>query len=526
MRSFRPDRERGVALFIVLIVLLLVTALGMGMLLLSGTETNTDANFRDEQVALFAAKAGLEEARDRMLVGNPNPIPLPTILPGAGGGAYLYYITASGVTPWSNASTSLYPDKEYLAEMNLGSTFPGGSSWYASSNSISSYSNPSTNNPVPYQWVRVNLKIDRSAYTTNGPNYVDWNSANANDQVCYDTQNLYETVVAAGGCAYPLENVYEITSYAVTPSGTHRMLQQEVTIQPVNLTFPGALTIDGPLAANAPTVCGSGSTCNSGGAYITGNQAAGCTLPAVAGIATNSATSQTNLIAGINNGGNENDITGTGADPSVSNAASALANANLTTPAQIEALVAQIKGMTSAGGTNFACDVAHLPPVASGGGMGTAATPTVTVIYNDGVSNVGAGKGCPSNSDVQLNSGNTGAGILVVTGGIQYVNVNSYQGAILMLGTAQFTSTSSKDTTLTGALFMAKDRCASVGDTPGPCTQVGELMSGLGSPEFNYHHGSGKSTDPSIQFNQCMATQDEYLAIAGYRVLSQRELMF
>ncbi len=117
----------------------------------------------------------------------------------------------------------------------------------------------------------------------------------------------------------------------------------------------------------------------------------------------------------------------------------------------------------------------------------------------------------------QLNSGTTGYGILVVTGELDYVNVNSYEGIILLLGTAQFIETSSKDTTFTGALFMAQDRNPS----------TGALLAGPGlgtTPNFNYHHGNASSADPSIQFNQCVVNQVESSALNNYRVLSQREI--
>src|ERR1700681_268547 len=122
MRSLTPvriDKESGIALIIVMMALLLVTAIGMGMLLLSNTETVINANFRDEQIALFAAKAGLEEARDRMAPSNSNKINPPAILPGVNGGAYLSYITASGVSPSSSVDPN--EDKEYLNEMGLSS---------------------------------------------------------------------------------------------------------------------------------------------------------------------------------------------------------------------------------------------------------------------------------------------------------------------------------------------------------------------------------------------------------------------
>jgi PilX N-terminal len=512
MKGRRACQERGIALFLVIIALLLVTAVAAGMITLSNTETNVDANYRDEQVALFAAQAGLEEARDRLLGSNSNPIVPPSVLPGASGGPYVSYIIASGVSPWS--SSGPYEDKEYLSEMGLSSP-PSGSTWYTSTATNSSYSGPSSN-PVPYQWVRINLKIDGSAYTSGTPYYVDGNASNASEQVCYDTVNLHQVVISAASCSAANSNyqpVYVLTSCAVTPNGSHRMLQQEVTSVPLNLTLPAALTIDGPIGA---TPCGSGgvfpggSTCNSGGNYISGstptgtdaNIAACPTGSSAAAIAVTNAADQTALSTAIS--ANKSNMVGTGGSPSIGNAASALAN--LSTPTQIEALVSQMKSLA---GSNVGCDYTKL-------NLGTAASPTITVVTNDGVS--GSGTGCPSSSAVQLNSGSTGYGILVVTGTVDYVNVNSYQGIILMLGTAQFISSSSKNTTLSGALFLAQDRNPSTGALlAGP---------GLGTPNFNFHHGSASASDVSIQFDQCITNQVQSSTNAGYVVLSQREMMF
>lgn len=512
MKARRARQERGVALFLVIIALLLVTAVAAGMITLSNTETNVDSNYRDEQVALFAAKAGLEEARDRLLALNPNPIAPPTVLPGGGGGPYVSYIIASGVSPWS--SSDPYEDKEYLSEMGLSGP-PSGSTWHTSTATNSSYAGPSSN-PVPYRWVRINLKIDRSAYTSGTSYYVDGNSSNAGEQVCYDTVNLYEVVVSAASCSAANSNyqpVYVLTSCAVTPNGSHRMLQQEVTSVPLNLTLPAALTIDGPIGA---TPCGAGgvfpggSTCNGGGNYISGstptgtdaNIAAcptGSSSPAIAVTNPADLTALSTALAA-----NKSNIVGTGGSPSIGNASSALAN--LSTPTQIEALVSQMKSLANG---NVGCDYTKL-------NLGTAANPTITVVTNDGVS--GSGSGCPSSSAVQLNSGSTGYGILVVTGTLDYVNVNSYQGIILMLGTAQFISSSSKDTTLSGALFLAQDRNASTGALlAGP---------GLGTPNFNFHHGSASASDVSIQFDQCITNQVQSSTITNYVVLSQREMMF
>src|SRR5437764_7232850 len=85
--------ESGFALFIAIFTLLLITAIAVGMLMLTNTDTNISTNFRDEQTAFFAAKAGLEEVRDRMRSN-------------AGNGISLNYNSPTGVTP---VSVSLLP---------------------------------------------------------------------------------------------------------------------------------------------------------------------------------------------------------------------------------------------------------------------------------------------------------------------------------------------------------------------------------------------------------------------------------
>src|SRR5258708_16134735 len=121
--------ERGIALIVALMMLLLISAAMMGMIMMSNTETNVSANFRDQQTAYFAAQAGIEEIRDRMRSGATNYLggTLPTALPGAPNG--IMYITnpASGktVTPWLTTGTN-YPDNEICKEVTCTNGVPTG----------------------------------------------------------------------------------------------------------------------------------------------------------------------------------------------------------------------------------------------------------------------------------------------------------------------------------------------------------------------------------------------------------------
>lgn len=503
MQNSRKRQQLGVALLVVIIAILLVTAVAAAMITYSTSEVKIDANYRDEQVALLAAKAGLEEARDRMLPTNANPITLPTALPG--GASSVDYITSAGVSPW--LVTNTYYDTEFANELTAAGLAKSGT-WWTSYTSNASYSGPAAN-PVPYKWIRVNLKVDGSA----SPYSVDGVAADKGEQVCYYADPLlgpHEVVIAAANCPaanssyYP---VYEVTSLAATPNNTYRMLEEEVVKDILNIPIAGALTIDGPANLPASVLCASGSTCNSSGAYITGNEPVNggpdstCAGGAVPAIAVGDNQTLTNFQTGL--ASNKSNITGsTGTTPSVTDASSALSGLN--TVSDVEQLISTLTSMAGSNVCTTSCGSLNL---------GTAASPTVTV-----VDNACASPACTSTgSAFQLNSGTTGYGILVVTGTLDYVNVNSYQGIILMLGTAQFISSSSKDTTFTGAIIMANDRS----------TTTGALLAGptLGtSTVFNYHHGNASSTDPSIQYDSCVVNSVEQNTVSNYRVLSQRQL--
>ncbi|MCU1316876.1 MAG: hypothetical protein JWN63_2198, partial [Candidatus Acidoferrum typicum] len=157
--------ERGVALVIALLVLLLITAVGMGMILMSNTETNVSANFRDEQTAYFAAKAGIEEVRDRLRAGATDSLLLPTTLGNTLAGApngILYVINPLGgetVAPWLLAGSN-YPDNQLAKELSCAGTAPTGTWWVVVSPTASTSYQASPK--LQWKWVRVMEKINKS----------------------------------------------------------------------------------------------------------------------------------------------------------------------------------------------------------------------------------------------------------------------------------------------------------------------------------------------------------------------------
>src|SRR5262245_41991833 len=126
---FARHQQRGVAMLVALFSLLLLSVVGLGMMYSTNMETAINANYRDKQNAMYAAMAGLQEARDRLRPYDPTlPIPAGRIVPPAGlpslsAGNVIYIINPkSGETiqPWLASSTNRYMDTELCQEQVLG----------------------------------------------------------------------------------------------------------------------------------------------------------------------------------------------------------------------------------------------------------------------------------------------------------------------------------------------------------------------------------------------------------------------
>src|SRR3954468_15927980 len=266
--------ECGFALFIAIFTLLLITAIAVGMLTLTNTDMNISTNFRDEQTAFFAAKAGLEEVRDRLRVNAANS--LNASLPGAatpssappmfGSANAAVYVTnplnGESDTPWVTNGTA-YPDDEvcvealYLGTGNGCAGNPprprGTSNWYTTASASSTYAS----SPVQaWKWVRINVKTNQTSSGSTAASSVD-GLADYN-LVCWNGNT--QLTVAAGSCAsagaalIPAQNyspVYTLTALAVTPSGSRRMVQMDVATDIIP-NIPGAMVMDGDLPSFTP----------------------------------------------------------------------------------------------------------------------------------------------------------------------------------------------------------------------------------------------------------------------------------
>src|SRR5580692_4505014 len=160
--KMRRRSEDGIALLIAIFVLLLISVVAIALLVSSGTETALGANYRSSSTVYYAALAGLEEARGRLLPKNANYFTasvIPTPFPLGQTVYVLNRLSGENVVPWD--SSNQYYDKEYGAEF-----FPlsASSTGIQPAYSVWDYTyNPSIPGPI-YKWVRITAATEQSLY--------------------------------------------------------------------------------------------------------------------------------------------------------------------------------------------------------------------------------------------------------------------------------------------------------------------------------------------------------------------------
>lgn len=293
MKAQTKKRESGIALFFAVGALLLLTVIGAALIFMTNTDTAINSNYRQEQIAYFAAKAGVEEARARMMAADPasiacaSAVPISCPGPVAGNAAYplfdpaqvaaptpankmIYYITNPGagaaVQPWSSADA--YTDDEICHESYTGlalavaapdvrctpANLPAGA--YVSYTSALPYSG--TSGALAYKWVRISPKVNSSVTYLSGTGATASIStynvnattlpASATNVVCWDGQEeLVLNTPAFLNCnqmknlqGAPLTNVYLVTAMGVSATGARKMVEGEVALQPTT-PFPYGL---------------------------------------------------------------------------------------------------------------------------------------------------------------------------------------------------------------------------------------------------------------------------------------------
>jgi hypothetical protein len=272
--------EQGVALLFCIFALLILTAITASLIMMSGTETSVNANYRTEETAFFAAKTGIYEALDRMQQSNATTIAanVPTAVPSNSGGV-LYLINAGSsltVKPWDETNTyydtefchegytltgmaSRPPDVPCFADSSAGThALPTGNTWYSQVNS--NYPWSGTSAAMPYEWVRINWKENKTQSYLSGQttptvsNYavnsgtgvpagtpVCWNGSSeillstpTGVTPAYTSCEEYQT---CGSIQPSLSTpVLMVTALSVTSNGSRQMVQAEAALNPPTLT--------------------------------------------------------------------------------------------------------------------------------------------------------------------------------------------------------------------------------------------------------------------------------------------------
>jgi hypothetical protein len=480
------NSQRGVALIAALITLLLIAAITAGMIILSNTETNISSNFRDQQNAYFASRGGLSEVRDRMrpLATDTVSAYIPTALPGTSNGI-LYIINplaGETVAPWNTTPDPIggprhYPDDELCTEVTCSGGVPAAGSWYV--NPAGTPGKGSTTYAatpqLPWKWVRLMPKINRSDVTTRVVS-VDGASGvgqpTYGQRVCWDQVNNHEVVTASATCQAASINyvsVFELTSLAVTPSGSRRMSQfelAELTLPPL----PGALVFDGPTTgfpgAGFPTNPNSAAFGVSGTDLAQGpNAGVGC------GAATNQpavGTYDANSFGTIDGQLNKPQSYSSSAPYPTTNAVSNV-NAQLGPLSTVDGLTNLANEVIAAAGSN----VYTSPAVPLN--WGTNGAPVINVINGDYSGSISGG-----------------SGILLVTGTLTMNGGPSYNGLVLVIGEGNVVKNGGGGGTLNGSLFLGNlytdlnyttKIALGANLAPGPTTMV---WNGGGNSNINY----------------------------------------
>jgi len=258
------NRQKGVALLLALVLLMLITAVAFGLIIMSNTENSINNNFKGEETEYFAARAGVEEARNRILPGavdqNGNSVAftaamLPSLPPDTPGGKVLYIL--NGVTLAQVTTPPAAGNPNPFFDDQLCHDIPGGAggivkvpanvrcttilpaAMITTTASVAPY-------PLDYKWVRVMIKENSS-----GP-YTAVNGQPATFAVCWDKSlnppaevaTLLATDCAAAPAALPLARpVYLVTALAVNAAGTtRRLVQEEISL---GITFNPSYSVYG-----------------------------------------------------------------------------------------------------------------------------------------------------------------------------------------------------------------------------------------------------------------------------------------
>ena len=477
--SRRP--QSGVALLIAIFVLMLVSVIAICLIVSAGTETALDSNYRSSANVYYAAVAGLEEARGRLLSKNPdyfNKTPA-NFIPTTGAPPLPVGVVRYITNPVGTEDVlTVYPDNEYATE---GLPAPTDTKTLASVSGNNAQGIPG---PL-YKWVRITAATERSLQLHVDGLTTPYDSTTA---LYYDGSHLNLSQTGS--------QAFAITSLAVLPNGTKKLLQYVVAPAPISLPpLLAALTLSGTATSGAVFQPPNKSTTTQ--YAVTGapfdcfaHSTTGASIPAI-GVLTD--TDKANAVTEINNIGNINKYTGISTAPDVENI-SASYPANLLLPSQLDALaqtVAQSADAVVPNGSN-AAQTAYLTS------LGMNASHPITVV---------------ANGDLDIsNWSNDGYGLLLVTGTFTYDPDTNWFGIVLVIGQGRVRNLQNRQyKVINGAMFVAKTRDSS-----------GNLLpdsGGLGAASVMFNpimQGNG------VEYSNCSILQAQ--PTGNFKVVSFREL--
>ena len=476
--------ERGVALIICLFALMLLSGIGLGMMYMADTESSINRNYRDAQQAYFAATAGLQEVRERLMIGSGDPLPSPpTTLPANGptstGVVYVINWTSSipkaNILPWD--PNNPYFDNEFCHE-NFGPvgsplvTNPGPSSpctglgsfavptgvYYTHPDSLSPFTGSDAN--LAYRWVRVTLKSNQTAV----PNplgtpvtgfYVNAGGASGspnNVPICWSGTAELPMPAGYGTCDVDpppdgvtyLKSVYVLTSLAITQNGSRRMTQMEVANDPPFLTNAALDTNDFVTVSGSSVTVDGFDNCKCSCTTGTGSHPPTCTDRITHAACTGSTyaifSSQT-----VSTSGNPALVSGvTTCAPGDTGCTNPSVAYNQPFPYDVPALIAKYSSLPSTVNTtgppyNISC-TSGTPYQNCGqinaGSFGTAPTGFPSFDPNSPAGVVYQTTYVPGSFDIQAHT--SGAGVLIVDGDLTIHGGLNFYGLIIVRGVLTF----------------------------------------------------------------------------------------
>jgi Tfp pilus assembly protein PilX len=447
-RQIQPKpTEEGIALLISIFILLLISIVAIALIVASGTESSLAGNYRSATGVYYAALAGLEEARGRLLTNSASSFKSTApagFLPSPGTAlpiGYVRFVVNPG--PGDGNVLTTYLDNEYSTEFTAGSsdTKTTASIW------TSPPLNTALNFPGPlYKWVRINAVSEQWLRQGLGQDVAPFDGKIDSTPLFYDGTKL--TDVPSSG-----SQVLEITSLAVLPNGSQKLLQYLIAPGPIALPpFLAALTLSGspgngvtfhaPASNSTYAVKGDDQDCSGN---LTGQK-----YPAI-GLLTNSnsdivqvkngiPTAYQPYYTGVNNPGPY--------VPDVEDISSSFLPLSLQSPSNLDALAQSI--IQNADAVVITPTPSGTPPylgTATGADLtplGMSSTNPLTVVVN-------------GNLDIS-NWSTDGYGLLLVTGTFTYDPDTTWNGIILVIGQGKVNGSNAQYKQINGAMLVAKTR--------------------------------------------------------------------